>query len=184
MDRLDKIERVFGAITKYLDYVGRIGFFALMALVTINVILRYVWVSISGAYDYVQVLTAISVAAAIAFTAYERGNIEIELLMERFSERVQGVMACIMTLISLVFFAMASWWVITLGHDMQVAGETTMTVYMPYAPFLYFIAAGLALMVLALLGQFIRQLHRVIDPSASEPPRAASGETPPEVLTP
>lgn len=182
---MERFERTLGVVTKYLDYVSRIGFFALMALVTINVILRYVWTSISGTYDYVQLITAVSVAAAIAFTAYERGNIEIELLMERFSERVQAIMASIISLVCIGFFVLAAWRLVVLAHDMQVAGETTMTVYVPFAPFLYFIAVGFALMILALIAQLIRQVTKAVHPEAGKADSAAeSDELPPEVFQP
>jgi len=159
---MDRFERAIGAIAKYMDFISRIGFFAMMALVTINVILRYAWTSISGTYDYVQLITAVSVGAAIAYTAYERGNIEIELLMERFSERVQNIMASVMMLITLVFFSLAMWQVIRLAHDMQVAGETTMTAYVPFAPFLYWIAVGLGLMMIVMILQFIRLILKAV----------------------
>jgi len=179
-----RFERALGAVTKYLDYVSRAGFFFMMALVTINVILRYLRHSISGTYDYVQLLTAVSVAAAIAFTAYERGNIEIEILMERLPKRVQAVVATVINLICLVFFVVAAWRVFALGHDMQVAGETTMTVYVPFAPFLYFIGVGLALMILAMMAQLIRQVAKVVNPDAFGPEKTEAEGTAPEVVQP
>ncbi len=153
---MERFDRAIGAISKYFDYVSRFGFFAMMALVTINVILRYVWKSIGGTYDYVQLITAISVGAAIAYTAYERGNIEIELLMERFSQKVQNIVACVMMLITLVFFGIAFWQVIVLANSMRVSGDTTMTAYVPFYPFLYWIAIGLGLMMVIMIIQFIR----------------------------
>lgn len=174
---MERFDRLVGAITKYFDYVGRIGFFGMMALVTINVILRYGWNSIGGTYDYVQLITAVSVAAAIAYTAYERGNIEIELLMERFSQRVQSIVACIVMLITLVFFALATWQVLALAHDMNQKGETTMTVYVPFHPFLYWIAVGLGLMMIVMVIQLVRLVARAVKPGSVEPE-----ETKPEAI--
>jgi TRAP-type C4-dicarboxylate transport system permease small subunit len=162
MEIFDRVDRVIGAISKYIDYVSRIGFFVMMALVTINVILRYVWKSIPGTYDYVQLITAISVGAAIAYTAYERGNIEIEILMERLPQRVQDVTAAVMMAITLAFSAIAAWQVIVLGRAMSSAGDTTMTAYVPLAPFLYWIAIGLGLMMLVMVVQFIRLVCKAV----------------------
>lgn len=172
-----RFERALGAVTKYLDYVSRAGFFFLMALVTINVILRYAWQSISGTYDYVQLITAVSVAAAIGFSAYERGNIEIELVMERLPKRIQAVVATIIDVICLVFFVLAAWRVFALGYDMQQAGETTMTVHVPFAPFLYFVGVGLTLVILALIAQLIRRVAWVIHPEAPGPGQAKAEKT-------
>lgn len=161
---MEKLERTVGAITKYFDYVARIGIFGMMALVTINVILRYFWKSVGGTYDYVQLITAVCVGAAIAYTAYERGNIEIELLMERFSERVQSIVASVIMLIVLGFFAIATWQVLTLAHDMNVKGETTMTAYIPFHPFLYLIAVGLGLTMVVMLAQLVRLIAKAVKP--------------------
>ena len=133
--------RWVGALTRYFDYLGRIGIFALMALVTVNVILRYGWDSISGTYDYVQLLTAVAVGAAVAYTTYERGHIEIELVMERFSERVQGIVGSVVMSICTLFFAMATWQLAVLANDMKVNNEASMTAYVPYWPFLYFLGS-------------------------------------------
>ena len=159
---MEKLERTVGAITKYFDYVARIAIFGMMALVTINVILRYLWKSVPGTYDYVQLITAVCVGAAIAYTAYERGNIEIELLMERFSERVQAIVASVIMLIVLGFFAIATWQVLRLAHDMNVKGETTMTAYIPFHPFLYLIAVGLGLTMVVMFSQLARHIAKLV----------------------
>ncbi len=166
---MERLERTVGAITRYFDYVGRIGFFAMMALVTVNVILRYVWKSIGGTYDYVQLITAVSVGAAIAYTAYQRGNIEIELLMERFPQRVQSIVAVVIKLITLTFFGIATWRVLTLAHEMNVKGETTMTVYVPFHPFLYWIAIGLVLTMIVMVAQLVRAVAKAREPGSIEP---------------
>ena len=164
---MERIDRWVGLVARYVDYVSRVGFFAMMALVTVNVILRYGWTSIGGTYDYVQLITAVSIGAAIAYTAYERGNIEIELLMERFPKRVQSIVASIMMFIALVFFALATWQVVSLAHEMDVKGETTMTAYVPFHPFLYWIAAGLGLMMIVMVVRLVRLILQIKRGTAS-----------------
>ena len=153
-----------GIITRLLDHVGKIGFFGMMILVVANVILRKFATSISGANDYVQLFTAISVAAAIAFTAYERGNIEIEILMERFPKRVQNIMASIMMLITLSFFGIACWRLIKYAIVTKANREVTMTIYAPYYPFLYWIAVAMGIMMVVMIAQLIRLVMKSIHP--------------------
>ncbi|MBN1629813.1 MAG: TRAP transporter small permease [Thermoleophilia bacterium] len=148
---MGKLERVFGAFTKYGDYLARLGMVALLVLVVANVILRYAFKSIQGAYDYVGLITAVSVTLAVAYTAYERGHIEIEILMEHFPERFQSLVGSIMMLISTVFFCIASWQCVVVGISMKEANETTMAVYVQLYPFMYILAFGLALTALATL---------------------------------
>jgi TRAP-type C4-dicarboxylate transport system permease small subunit len=161
---MNTYERVFGTLTRWGDYLARCGMVALMVLVVANVILRYGWKSIQGTYDYVGLITAIAVSLAVAFTAYERGHIEIEILMEHFPSRVQNVVGSIMFLISTGFFCIASWQCVVVGKSMRAANETTMAVYVPLFPFLYILAFGMGLTALAFLIHTVKYVHKAVKP--------------------
>ena len=158
---MSKYERFFGSFTRYGDYIARLGMAALLALVTANVFARYFFKSIQGTYDYVGLICAVAVSLAVAFTAYERGHIEIEILMERLPKRVQSVFGAIMMLISAVFFAIASWQCVVVGNSAKEANETTMSVYVPLYPFMYILAFGLALTTLAFLLHTIKHVRNI-----------------------
>jgi len=148
---MDKFVRIFGSLTRYGDYIARFSIIALMVLVTLNVIMRYAFKSIQGTYDYVSLITAVAVTLAVAYTAYERGHIEIEILMERLPKKVQSVVGFIMMLITTAFFCIASWQCVVAGQNMKATNETTMAVYVPLYPFMYILAIGLALTAVATL---------------------------------
>jgi TRAP-type C4-dicarboxylate transport system permease small subunit len=161
---MDKCGRVVGVISRYADYIARLGMLALLVLVIANVILRYGWKSIQGTYDYVGLITATSVALAISYCAYERGHIEVEILMERFPQRVQAIVGSVVTLISAGFFGMASWQSVVVGISMKAAHDTTMAVYVPLYPFMYILAFGLGLMVLVILMQCVKHISKAVNP--------------------
>jgi TRAP-type C4-dicarboxylate transport system permease small subunit len=166
---MQKIERMFGQLTRYGDYVARIGVVALLALVVINVILRYSWQSIQGTYDYVQLITAVTVVLAVAYTAYERGHIEIEIFTERLPKRVQSGLAMVMMLICTGFFVVASWQSWIVGNSMKEANETSMSVFVPLYPFMWIMAIGLGLTALAFLLRALQDAHKMIKPSETGP---------------
>ena len=161
---MDRFERIFGSFTRYGDYIARLGMVALLVLVTVNVIMRYFFDSIQGTYDYVGLITAIAVSLAVAYTAYERGHIEIEILMERLPERVQNSVGSVMMFISMAFFAIASWQCVEVGNSMKEANETTMAVYIQLYPFLYILAFGLALTALAFLIHTVKLVSKAVKP--------------------
>lgn len=161
---MDRAQRIFGAFTRYGDYVARLGMVALLVLVVANVIMRYAFNSIQGAYDYVGLITAISVSLAVAYTAYERGHIEVEILMERLPPRVQGIVGTVMMLLSTGFFVIASWQSVVVGNSMKAANETTMAVYVPLYPFMYILAFGMALTAIATLIHTASNLMKAIKP--------------------
>jgi TRAP-type C4-dicarboxylate transport system permease small subunit len=166
---MSRFERFFGKLTLYGDYVARVGMVALLALVVVNVIMRYAWESIQGNYDYVQLITPVAVVLAVAFTAYERGHIEIEILTERLPKRIQSGMAMVMMLICTGFFVIASWQSIVVGNGMKEANETSMSVFVPLYPFMWVMGVGLGLTALAFLLRAVEDAHKMIKPSESGP---------------
>lgn len=161
---MEKYVRIFGGFTRYGDYLARLGMVALLVLVVANVIMRYFFTSIKGTYDYVGLITAVAVSLAVAFTAYERGHIEIEILMDRLPQRFQSVVGSIMFLISTVFFCIASWQCVVVGNSMKEANETTMAVYVQLYPFMYILAFGLALTALAFLIHTVNHVAKAVKP--------------------
>jgi TRAP-type C4-dicarboxylate transport system permease small subunit len=161
---MERFARIFGAFTRYGDHLARLGMVALLVLVVANVIMRYFFTSIQGTYDYVGLITAVAVSLAIAFTAYERGHIEIEILTERLPQRVQSVIGSVMMLIGTIFFCIASWQSVVLGVSMKEANETTMAAYVPLYPFMYILAVGLALTALAFLIHTVKYTAKAVRP--------------------
>ncbi|MCR4395090.1 MAG: TRAP transporter small permease, partial [Dehalococcoidales bacterium] len=137
---METFERFVGKISRLFDYIARFGVLAMMILVVANVILRIVWKSIVGTYDYVCIIGAVLVALALAYCGYKKGHIEIEILMSQLPERVQGTIGSIVNLLSLGFFSIVAWQLVLLGNEMRQKGETTMTLYLPFHPYLYLIA--------------------------------------------
>ena len=136
----------------------------MLVLVVANVIMRYGFKSIQGTYDYVGLITVVSVSLAISYCAYERGHIEIEILMDRLPKRVQNIVGSVMMLIGAGFFGMASWQTVVAGNSMREANETTMAVYVPLFPFMYIMAIGLAVMALVVLLHSVKYVSKAVRP--------------------
>lgn len=145
------LSTIISALARCLDYVARVGMLALMLLVVGNVVGRYGWTSIKGAYDYVQLILLVSVASATAYCTLERGHIEISVLMERLSERVQNIVGVLGGLSSVGLFAILSWQCVVVAKATKGLNETSMTVYIPIYPFYWLLSITFGLTALAIL---------------------------------
>jgi len=155
--------RSIGSVTKAFDYVGRIGLIALMLLVVVNVFTRYVFRSIPGAYDYVQLMTLVAVSAAVAFCAFERGHIEVSVLVDRLPARAQAIIGSAVALFSIVLLGLATWQAVLAGNASKALEEKSMTIYIPIFPFYWFLAFALGLTTLAtipLLGEYLGKVFK------------------------
>jgi TRAP-type C4-dicarboxylate transport system permease small subunit len=155
-------ERVVRLLSKFCDQIAQAGVFAMFLLIVGNVLLRKVWKPIYGTYDYVCFIAAIMVAFALANCAVQRGHIQVELLVARFSQRAQGIIGTLTGILSLGIFSLITWQCIVLGNDMRRAGELSMTSLVPFYPYIYAVAFGCGLLCLVILVDLIKSAVKAV----------------------
>jgi len=155
-------ERFVSLLTKLCDRIAQAGVFAMLLLVIGNILGRWLWKSIFGAFDFVGFIGAVIVAFSIAYCAVKKGHIQVELLVTRFPQRVQGVIDSITGILSLGLFYLITWQCVVYGDDMRRAGELSMTALTPFYPYIYGIAFGCALLCLVILIDLIKSVTKVV----------------------
>lgn len=145
------VRRAIDVTTRLLEYVGRIIILALMFFVVLNVILRYVFRSINGAYDYVQMCMLVAVSVSFVRTAYLRAHIEISLLTDRLPRRIQGAIGIACDLLGAGLFAIGTWQCWAMGNALKASHDATLTVFIPLYPFAWVLAICMGVMVAVLL---------------------------------
>jgi len=105
---------------------------------------------IPGTYEVVCFLGAIAVSFAMAHTSVERGHVAVSLVIRLFPRRVQAAIETITGLFGFVFFGLLSWQSIVYANDLHVNGEVSLTLQLPFYPFVYGISFGAAAVCLVL----------------------------------
>jgi len=159
---VDYFNRIVSLLTKFCDRIAQAGVFAMLLIIFSNILGRKIWKPIYGTYDYVGFIGAILVAFAIPFCALEKGHIEVELLVERFSKRVQGIVGSITGFLSLGIFSLVTWQCVVFANDMRRTGELSMTMQTPFYPYIYAIAFGCGLLCLVILVDIIKSLVKAV----------------------
>jgi TRAP-type C4-dicarboxylate transport system permease small subunit len=75
--------------------------------------------------------------------------------------KVRRVLLCIASLLSMTLFALLIWRTFLYGRDIQQAGEVSLTLNLPYTPFVYGVALACIPLFLLLLVNFIQTLIKV-----------------------
>lgn len=156
------IDRMIESFTKFCDRIAQVAVIVMMLLVVGNILGRKIWKPIYGTFDFVGFLGAILVAFALAYCALKKGHIEVELVMARLPERVQGIVGSITHALSLGIFSLITWQCLVLGNDMRRSGELSMTALVPSYPYIYAIAFGCALLCMVILIDMIKSLMRAV----------------------
>lgn len=150
------------SFTKFCDRIAQVAVVVMMLLVVGNIIGRKIWKPIYGTFDFVGFLGAILVGFALAYCALKKGHIEVELVMARLPDRVQGMVGILTHTLSLGIFILITWQCIVLGNDMRRSGELSMTALVPSYPYIYAVAFGCALLCMVILMDIAKSLLKAV----------------------
>jgi TRAP-type C4-dicarboxylate transport system permease small subunit len=155
---LSRIERIIAVINRGGYGIAQMTVVVLMVLVGANILLRKVWHPIIGTYDYVGFITAVMAAFSIAYCASVKGHVAVDMLVQKFPQKVQTVLDVFSYLMSLAVYAVVTWRVGVFAEEVRTTGSVSLSVAAPYHPYLWGMALGLGLLCLVLLGQLIRSI--------------------------
>jgi TRAP-type C4-dicarboxylate transport system permease small subunit len=115
---------------------------------------------IAGTYELVCFLGTVAVSFAMAHTSVEKGHVAVSLIVRLLPLRVQAVVRVITGSFSFLFFALISWRSVEYAAHMRETGEVSMTLQLPFYPFVYGIALASALVCLVLLAEMLPKASR------------------------
>lgn len=157
------LERIINLVVRFTNTVGA-GVLALMMFMTaVDVCLRYLFNRpILGGVELTEFMMAIVVSFALAYTAVHKGHISVEMVVQRFSPKVQAVINSITCFLSLAVFAVITWWSIVYAENLRIGGHVSAELYIPIYPFIYAVAIGSAIICLVFLVNLFEHLTGVI----------------------
>ncbi len=104
------MEKMVAPVKNLLLMVAAAVLALMMFLTALDVGLRYIFNSpIPGGLELVEYMMAVVVPFALAYTAFAKGHIGVDLVMERFSLRFQGLVGCLTTLLTAALYALIAW---------------------------------------------------------------------------
>jgi TRAP-type C4-dicarboxylate transport system permease small subunit len=113
------LEAINNFLNKIMLILAGMAVLLLMALATGNVVLRIFHIPYRGAYEIVSFLGAIVIAFALGYTQKRKGNIVVDILTEKFPEKLNRVLDGISYFVSTVFFAVVSWQIYIWGMNFK-----------------------------------------------------------------
>jgi len=154
---------VFGASRK-LNYISGVALTVMMCLVFINVLSRLVWRPILGTYEFTAFLASMTISFALAHCAAQKGHVAISLFTERLSRRAQGVCEAIVGAIGTILFAVMCWQSVIYAFALRRAGEVSMTLELPFYPFVFGMAFGFLMLAVVNLVDLLNSIKKAAQP--------------------
>jgi TRAP-type C4-dicarboxylate transport system permease small subunit len=136
--------------------------FLLMSLGASEVIGRFVFNRpIVAVLELSQIMQAMMVFLAWAYTTAQRSHVRVEMFIRMFSPRIQAIQDFVTDIVVIILFALIAW---KAAEKAVFYWETNMQVdvlFIPLAPFQLFLAIGAVLLCLELIAQIIEVIPRM-----------------------
>ena len=158
-----RFKRGVEILSRFLDILAAISVVLTMSVVVLNIILRSVFKQpITGIMDYVMILTALTIALALANCAIRNGHIAVDYFVEKLPVKVGGLLDMITNFASLAFWAIAAVFMFEYAQTMYATGTVFPTTQIPLAPVLAIIGTGLLALAAVVLYRLLNTVRKLV----------------------
>jgi TRAP-type C4-dicarboxylate transport system permease small subunit len=161
------MRHIFNGFEKFVTGSSRwLNWIACFALVLMVILVvadicgnKFFKTPVPGGIELVSLLSVVAISFAIAETQLAHGHIEVEMLVTKFPKAVQKVISIIVHVFSIILFIVLAVRSFRYGGSLQSSGEVTMTLQLPFYPFVWGIGICAIVVVLVLIMQLFQKLR-------------------------
>ena len=137
-------------VTMWLARAGSVGLAIMMFLTLADVIGRMFDNPIVGTVEVTELIMGMMIYLGVGYTTIHRGHIRVDILITRFSPRVQATLDTITFFIAFVFMALVCWRLFLQAASRIENNDITQIWEIPVWPVAYVMAIASILMVTSL----------------------------------
>jgi TRAP-type C4-dicarboxylate transport system permease small subunit len=139
-------------ISNIFNHVSMVVIFLIASIVFLDIMLRLtVGISILGTYEITEMGMIVVIFGALAHTQVSKGHVRVTMLVEKLPRGAQRVLEGLLQLLSASACGCMAYAGFVQAAVYRSKGATTAVLKLPYYPFAYFMAAGVALFTIVLL---------------------------------
>lgn len=152
--------KIIISLSRVVNIIAMVSLSAMMLLTVLDVFLRYIFKRpIADSFELTEYLMVCTGAFALAWCAAKGGHIRVDLVVSRFSPRVQAVLDGITHLFGLGICSLIAWRSLS---EALVVRKTTTLLGVPAYPFYLVLTLGFALLCLVMVAQLIEYLCKAV----------------------
>ena len=174
--QMTTIENSICRVARLMYFLAGMAIVAMMMITTLDVFMRFCvtmyskfgweflasWRPVPGTYDLVAMCGAIAAAFAMAHTTLESGHVAVSLVVRLLAEKTQIFVKLFTDTASLCLFAILAWRSTVYAVKLKESGEVSMTMQLPFHPFVYMLAFSSLIVALVYLIAIIKDLQKVV----------------------
>lgn len=158
--QLNALDQIIKYFNLGLAWIAGLCLVLMILLIVFNGIKRIFSDPFAGTTEVAGWLGAIAISFAIGYTQLHHGHVDIDLLVQKFPERLQKFISILVSLASLLFFLIVGWQIIRYGLSLMEGNHLSPTLRISFYPLVLLTSLGFFGLTLALFKDFIDQLRR------------------------
>jgi tripartite ATP-independent transporter DctM subunit len=158
----ERLSDLFYPVTRYLNTIGLVFLALMMFLTAADVVGRYIFnTPLNGAFELTEFMMAVAIAFGLSYTQVKKGHVNVDVVIVKFSKRVQAIINSITCLLFFCLFALIAWRLILYAERLRIGERTSASLYIPVFPFIDLVALGSIILCLVLITDLLRSLAEV-----------------------
>jgi len=147
MKSLEKLARL---ISTGFNWVALAALGIMLAIVSANIVgAKFLSKPFPGAMDLLSLLGLVVIGFSAAQTYLMGRHIKVDFVSILLPLRIRKIVRFVSTSLCMLLFLTAVWRLLLYARDLQINGETSMTINIPLSPFAY--ALGIAFIPMVML---------------------------------
>lgn len=174
--RMKPFENTINRLARQMYYIAGLAIVLMMLITTTDVFLRLCvtvhgtlgWQilellkPIPGTYDLVGLLGTVAASFAMAHTTVRAGHVAVSLLTRLLPDRIQAGLKLITDILSGGLFGTLAWRSFIYAGKLKTSGEVSMTMELPFHPFVYGLAFSAFVVTLVFLIEITKDMNRIV----------------------
>ena len=152
------LDKISNFLNQVLLWIAGLFLIAMISITGANIVLRLFGLPIRGTFELMGYFGAVVTAFALGYTQIKRGHIAVDIVVLRFSKKVQRILHAVNHIICMVFFIIVTWQIFRYATTLWETGEVTETLQIIYFPFTYAVALGCLILAFTFLVDFLKSL--------------------------
>ena len=131
------MERWVVVVMKCMREISCLSLAFIIAVTLADVISRAIYKPITGTYELVSFAGAVTIGLALPMTAWEKGHVFMEFIVDRLSARVQALFSAFTRILLTLLFFFIGVALYVVGTEMRTSGEIALSLKIPVYPIAY-----------------------------------------------
>lgn len=149
---VDYLKKVVYSIAHFAGGLGALAILILALFTTVGAILRYAFDRpILGDFEITEFMLAVIVGCVLPYTQIKKGHVILDLLMSRFSSKIQFIIETILGILGVIILAFIAQQTFVHAKLQIVTGLYSPALKIPVYPFIFVSAIGWGIFCLVYL---------------------------------